>query len=252
MGDSPRSKIIVGNWKMNKTKAEARAYVETLASLFQKSQVLVYLAVSFTSIAATVEAAKGKPLTIGAQNMHDAEAGAFTGEVSAPMLLEVGAQFVLLGHSERRRYFKESNAFINKKMRRAIDSGIQPILCIGESEDERASGATEKVLEEQLADCLHGISAKEAASVVVAYEPVWAIGTGRVASPENAEEAHEYCRRKLGLLWGLSVAEKVPILYGGSVVPENAKNLKLQPDVDGLLVGGASLSPHTFSKIIMA
>jgi len=252
MNYSSRSKIIIGNWKMYKTVPEAATYVETLASLLKKSQVLVYLAVPFTAIQASVEIAEESTLIIGGQNMHDAEEGAFTGEISARMLKDAGAGFVLLGHSERRRYFGETNAFINRKVKRAIESGLQPILCIGESGEERKENKTENVLEKQITECLEGISSGAADQLVLAYEPVWAIGSGKVASPEDADEAHRFCRRVIASLWSEAAAEKLSILYGGSVTPENAKSLKSKPNVDGLLVGGASLSPVTFSKIIMA
>lgn len=243
--------IIAGNWKMYKTIEEAKTFVETLASLQIKSQAAVYLAVPFTAIAevASQVATLGSPFLIGAQNMNDASEGAFTGEIAARMLKEAGARFVILGHSERRQLFNETNEFINKKVKRAIEEGLQPILCVGETGDQRREGKTQSVLEDQLLGSLKGV--RKLRNLVIAYEPVWAIGTGQVAEPSDAQQAHTFIRGIVREKWGEEAAGQLPILYGGSVKPENAKILLDQPDVNGLLVGGSSLSAEAFHKIIM-
>ena len=243
-----RPTVIAGNWKMYKTIEEATTFVETLPPLVGKSQAAVYLAVPFTALHA-VASLKG-PFTIGAQNMHDAAEGAFTGEVSGAMLREAGAHFVILGHSERRHIFHESNAFINKKVKRALKEGLEPIVCVGETLEAHEAGETEAVLKDQLLGSLEGLSPEEVVKLIIAYEPVWAIGTGKVAHPDDAEAAHKYIRRVIGEKWGEKVAEGLVIQYGGSVKPDNAAALLIKSDVDGLLVGGASLSAESFSQII--
>lgn len=247
-----RPRIIAGNWKMYKTIEEAVSFIETLAPLIGKSQAAVYLAVPFTAIqpaVACVKKLKAK-ITIGAQNMSDAQEGAFTGEIAAKMLVEAGAQFVILGHSERRYLFHEGDAFINRKIKRALKTRLEPILCIGETLEERNDGQTEAILEGQLLGSLEGLSTDEVARVRLAYEPVWAIGTGKVASPKDAAVAHRFCRNVLSDHWEKGLGDKVAILYGGSAKPENAPDLLAQKDVDGLLIGGASLSAETFSEMI--
>lgn len=250
--DPSRSTVIAGNWKMYKTIDEARAFVETLAPLIEKSQATVYLAVPFTAIQPTVKVVEklGAPISIGAQNMNDATEGAFTGEIAARMLKDAGAQFVILGHSERRHLFHETNAFINKKVKRALEEAIQPILCVGETLEHREGGETETVLRDQLLGSLEGISRDAILKLMIAYEPVWAIGTGKVAHPSDAQAAHAFLRHVIADNWEKEVADQIVIQYGGSVKPENAAELLAQPDVDGLLVGGASLSAESFSKII--
>ncbi len=247
-----RPLTIAGNWKMYKTIEEAVSYVETLSPLIQKSQAAVYLAVPFTAIHPTVERAKAlkTAIKVGAQNMNDASEGAFTGEIAAKMVVDAGAQFVILGHSERRQLFHESDHFINKKVKRALAEELQPLLCIGETLEERESGKLEERLEEQLTSSLHEIAAESFSKLILAYEPIWAIGTGKVATPEDAQAAHQLCRSLIRKHWGDHAADLLSILYGGSVKPENARDLLIQPDVDGLLVGGASLSPKAFSQII--
>ncbi len=249
---SRTSTVIAGNWKMYKTTCEAKTFVESLAPLIKKSQATVYLAVPFTAIDQTVQVVKelGAPITIGAQNMNDAAEGAFTGEIAARMLKDVGAGFVILGHSERRQIFNETSAFINKKVKRALKDSLQPILCIGETLAQHESGETESVLKGQLQGSLEGVTSEELSKMIIAYEPVWAIGTGKVAHPDDAEKAHAFVRSVLAEAWGKEVADHIVIQYGGSVKPENAVDLIRQPNIDGLLVGGASLSADTFSKII--
>lgn len=250
MTDFTRPIIIAGNWKMYKTTEEARAFVKELAPKVGNALSQVFLAVPFTSIKDTADAAKDSRIVIGAQNMNDANEGAFTGEIAARMLLDVGARFVILGHSERRHLFHESNAFINKKVLRALADGIRPILCVGEKLDEREQGNTEQVVKDQLSACLDGVTKDKLNQVILAYEPVWAIGTGLNATPDTAQQMHSFCRRLLADMFGQEIANKVLILYGGSVKPENARTLMLEPDIDGLLVGGASLSVDAFSKIV--
>lgn len=241
--------FVVANWKMYKTAREAAAYVEELTPLIEGTPIKVWLAAPYTSIASAAKAAKGSPILIGAQNMNDAQSGAFTGEIAALMLKEAGASFVLLGHSERRHGFGESNEFIHRKIIRALQDDLIPVLCVGETAGEREAGHTEKVLHEQLKKCLEGIP-KES-EFMVAYEPVWAIGTGKTATPKIAEEAHAFCRRCLEEIFGKKRAAQIPLLYGGSVKPENASELTAQKEIDGVLVGGASLDPNVLSKIVL-
>lgn len=241
-----RLPIIVGNWKMYKSPAEAVAYVHELLPLVKSASAKIYLAVPFTAISSVAEAAKGSNLQIGAQNMHDASEGAFTGEIAARMLGEAGASFVVLGHSERRRLFGETNDFINRKVLKALSEHLQPILCIGETLEEREAGRTADILHQQLKECLAGVSAENAPNLLIAYEPVWAIGTEKAAMPELAQQIHQEC-----LDWLKEQLQLEPIiLYGGSVNPANGRSLLEQPAIGGLLVGGASLSPTTFSEII--
>jgi len=241
-----RAPLIAGNWKMYKTVEEALSFFDTL--LEKRLGNPVYIAVPFTAIEACAVKTKGSFICIGAQNMNDASEGAFTGEIAAPMLQEAGASFVLLGHSERRHIFHEDNAFINKKVLKALESNLKPVLCVGETIEEREANQTEEVLEKQLKECLEGASFVE--GVAVAYEPVWAIGTGKAATKEIAEEAHTFVRKVLEEIWGEENGQKVPLLYGGSVKVENAKDFLEQPHIDGLLVGGASLDAESFTKII--
>lgn len=245
-----RSLVITGNWKMYKTIEEAVLYIENLVPLVKESKNAIYLAVPFTALKACSDAAKETNIVIGAQNMNDASEGAFTGEIAAPMLVDAGACFVILGHSERRHIFTESNEFINKKVKKAVAIGLQPVLCIGETLQNRESGEVEPALEQQLKKSLAGISSEDLAKMIIAYEPVWAVGTDHPATPEEAEEAHQIIRKIIARDWDPKVAEKIVIQYGGSVKPENAKAFLDRPDIDGLLVGGASLSPDMFSKIV--
>lgn len=250
MTDVVKPVLIVGNWKMYKTIEESTQFINELLPLVKESTDLIYLAVPFTLIKLVSDAAKDSPIVIGAQNMNDAEEGAFTGEIAARMLKDAGAKFVILGHAERRRVFLETNEFINKKLKRALKDGLQPILCIGESQEEREAKKTKEVLENQLKKCLEGIDASQLETLVLAYEPLWSIGTGVPASKEEAEEAMHSCRDLLADFLGKAISKSISIIYGGSVKPENAKLFLDQPNIDGLLVGGASLSAATFSKII--
>lgn len=241
--------IVVGNWKMYKTAREAAAYIEEFIPLVEGIQVKIFLAVPYTSIASAAKAVKGTEILIGAQNMNDARDGAFTGEIAALMLKEAGAEFVLLGHSERRHIFGETNEFIQRKVVRALQDDLIPILCVGETLDEREEEKTEEVLKEQIEACLAGVPPAEAGKIILAYEPVWAIGTGKTATVKQAQEAHVYCRSILAGLFGKRKANAISILYGGSVKPENSGELMGQKEIDGVLVGGASLEPATLARI---
>ncbi len=204
----------------------------------------------FTAIEAGVEAAKGTKISIGAQNMHDQMEGAFTGEISARMLKASGASYVILGHSERRQYFKETNAFIHRKLALALKEGLTPILCIGELADERESGKYGDVLKTQLDECLQNLNAPQVEKVVLAYEPVWAIGTGKTATPEIAQGVHRFIRNWVEEKYSIGCAERICLIYGGSVKPDNIASLMQQTDIDGVLVGGASLDVESFAKIV--
>ncbi|MDD5258802.1 MAG: triose-phosphate isomerase [bacterium] len=246
-----RKPILAGNWKMYKNTQEAKALVEGLASRVGKlSDREVVVCPPFTSLAIAAESMKGSNLKLGAQNMYWEDKGAFTGEIAPGMLRDTGCTYVIIGHSERRQYFGETDATVNKKMKKAFLSGLLPIVCIGETLAERESSETFTVLERQIREGASGLSAEEARKLVVAYEPVWAIGTGKTATPQQAEEAHKFIRQKLAEIYAPAVAEEIRILYGGSVKPENSKELMGQADIDGALVGGASLEPESFSKIV--
>jgi triosephosphate isomerase len=247
-----RKPYIAGNWKMHKTVAEARAYVADLLPRIEDVEgVDVGLCVPFTALAATVEACGDSGVIVAAQNMHQAESGAFTGEVSAPMLTELGVRAVVLGHSERRQYFGETDRALAEKVPAALEAGLQPILCVGETEEEREAGDTQRKLRHQVQEGLEKVPTERLGEVVIAYEPIWAIGTGRVATPEQAQEAIAFVRALVG---GRSeeAARQVRVLYGGSVKPENAAEILAQEDVDGALVGGASLDAAGFAEIVKA
>lgn len=241
--------LIVGNWKMHKTAAEAEANIRHLKAAAFQSHVGVWVAPPFTSIWAAAEAAKGSPIKIGAQNMSDLMAGALTGEVSAPMIVEAGASFVILGHSERRKIFHEDDFMINRKVKLALRSHLKVILCVGETLEERQKDTTEKVLCDQLVECLEDVSADLVEEIIIAYEPVWAIGTGSSAKPEMLEEIHHLCKNCISKYWAVPM-EKIRVLYGGSVNGSNAKSFLEVANVDGLLVGGASLDTKSFLEII--
>jgi triosephosphate isomerase len=245
-----RIPIIAGNWKMYKTAAEARLFLAALAKEKLQSGRHVFLGVPFTALEAAAEAAKGTQFSIGAQNMHDQLEGAFTGEISARMLKAAGAHFVILGHSERRQHFAETNSFIHRKVLRAVQEGLMPILCVGELPLERDRGEHEKVLKLQLEECLQGITAEQALGIAIAYEPVWAIGTGKTATPEVAQAVHRFIRNWLEKKFGADAAAKICLLYGGSVKPDNISSLMQQEDIDGALVGGAALDVKSFAQII--
>ena len=245
-----RKKIIPGNWKMHKTVEEAIEFVKELSLLLKENHVDLFLAVPFTAIYPLCKECAELSITIGAQNMNDATAGAFTGEIAAKMLIDAGAKFVLLGHSERRHLYHEDNQFINRKVKRAVADGIWPLLCLGETQSERAEEKTYEVLRSQLLEGLEGLVAEDLKNLILAYEPVWAIGTGLCATAEIAEEMHGFIRKQIGELFGEEFAAQICIQYGGSVNPLNANQLLSQPNIDGLLIGGASLSLESFSQIV--
>lgn len=244
-----RKIIVMGNWKMYKTAREATDYIEHLLSKIEGSEENIYLAVPYTSIASSAAFAKQTPVVIGAQNMNDAREGAFTGEIAGLMLKEAGAAFVILGHSERRQIFGETNDIIHRKVIRAFQDDIQPVLCVGETMEDRDSGKMEEVLREQISIALDGVPKEEASRLILAYEPVWAIGTGRAATPKIVEEAHAFCRSVLLDLFGKKISGDISIIYGGSVKFDNVTQIVEEKNVDGVLVGGASLDCDTFAKI---
>jgi triosephosphate isomerase (TIM) len=245
-----RRKLIAGNWKMYKTVAEAVALVEEIKKGMAGAPGDALVAPPFTAIAAVVAAAKGSPVAVAAQNMHFEKEGAFTGEVSAPMLVDAGVTHVILGHSERRQYFAETDDGVAKKTTAALAAGLLPISCVGETLAEREAGRTMEVVGRQMDAILAAVTADEAKKVVIAYEPVWAIGTGKVATPEQAQEVHAFIRSRIAAKHGQPVADVLRILYGGSVKPDNVKGLMALPDVDGALVGGASLKADSFLKLV--
>ncbi|MFN8216494.1 MAG: triose-phosphate isomerase [Solirubrobacterales bacterium] len=245
-----RTPYIAANWKMNKTVAEAAEFVDALLPRIAATQSDVVVCPPFTALTAVVERRYGTAVRVAAQNMHEADGGAFTGEVSAPMLVELDVEAVILGHSERRQFFGETDEALARKVPAALAAGLEPILCVGESEAARDNDETETVLERQLQADLAGVEAGEIARVVVAYEPIWAIGTGRTATPDQAQEACAFIRDVLRARG--AAADRVRILYGGSVKPANAAELLALPDVDGALVGGASLDPADFAAIVEA
>jgi triosephosphate isomerase len=248
-----RPKLIVGNWKMYTTRDSSVALAQAVAAgLPTTAGVLVGVAVPAVWLSAVAQAVRGTALEVGGQNCHFEKEGAFTGEVSADMLKEAGATFVLIGHSERRHGFGETDDLLNKKLHAAVTAMIPVIFCVGETLAEREADQTEAVLERQLTKGFAGLSAGQVATVTVAYEPVWAIGTGKVATTEQAQTAHKFIRDKFAGLFGDDAAAKLVIQYGGSVKPDNADALLHQPDIDGALVGGASLKADTFLAIVNA
>lgn len=242
--------FVIGNWKMYKTSREATDYIESFLPLVEGEQVNIYLAVPYTSISAASKYADQTPVVVGAQNMNDAKEGAFTGEIAALMLREAGASFVLLGHSERRVLFHETDEMIRQKVLRALQDDIQPVLCIGENLQEHEAKRMEEVLKSQLSSCLRGVPKEDASRLIIAYEPVWAIGTGKIPKEGQIEKAHTHIRKLLEGLFGKAKALKIPILYGGSVKGENASKIASEKNVDGVLVGGASLKPEVFAEIV--
>ena len=246
-----RKALIAANWKMYKTPAEAKAFTDAfLPMVAGHTRDEIALFPSVTSLATVVEAVAGSNVAAGLQNMHFAEEGAYTGETSALMLKAVGGTHTLIGHSERRQYFAETDEIVNKKLHTALKHGIVPVVCVGEVLAEREAGLTATVLKTQITGAFAGITAEAAAPIVIAYEPVWAIGTGKTATPEMAVEAHAIVRAEVAKLLGAEVAANLRILYGGSVKPENCCGLLCEEEIDGALVGGASLKPDSFAAIV--
>lgn len=246
-----RRPLIAGNWKMYLTQGEAVALAQAVAESSNAcTDRDVMIAPPFTSLAAVCTAVQGQRIQVGAQNIAWEKEGAFTGEVSAPMLNDLGVTMAIIGHSERRQIFGEENAMINRRLHGALNGSILPIFCIGETLAEREAGKTFAVLESQIRHGLAGVSSEQMNQVVIAYEPVWAIGTGKTASKEQAQEVHFFVRQLLGEIFEKNIAATVRILYGGSVKPDNIDDLMAQPDIDGALVGGAALKPESFDRII--
>jgi triosephosphate isomerase len=242
---------MAGNWKMYKTPAETTAFFEKFRPLAgQAEHCEIVICPPFTNLAAAVEAAQGTRIHIGAQNIGWAKEGAFTGEISGPMIVASGATYVLVGHSERRQYFAETDETVLKRTQAALEFGLTPIVCVGERLEERESGHTDAVLARQFQHGIASLSERQFARVVIAYEPVWAIGTGKTATPEIAADAHRAIRGQVRAKFGKEAAEAIRILYGGSVKPDNTRSLMAQPEIDGVLVGGASLDAVSFASIV--
>ena len=242
--------VVAGNWKMNKLPSETAAFIKELAPKVEGAVAEVVACVPYTSLAAAVEAAKGTCVKIGAQNLHFEDSGAFTGEVSADMLVDMGVEYVIIGHSERRQYFGETDVTVNKKVIKAIEKGLKPIVCVGESLEEREQGITIDLIRSQVKIAFMNVSAEDAAKCIIAYEPIWAIGTGKTATDEQANEVCAAIRVVVRELYGDSVADGLVIQYGGSVKPSNAAALFGMSDINGGLVGGASLKSDDFAGIV--
>ncbi len=246
-----RKPIIAGNWKMNKTTLEAGDLAENLIPLVSSvTDREIVLGPPFTSLEAVSETIKGTNIVLAAQNMHWEDKGAFTGEISAEMLLDLGCKYVIIGHSERRQYFCETDETVNKKVKQALKKGLLPIMCVGETLAEREAGKLNEIISRQITGGLKDIVVDDMKKVVIAYEPVWAIGTGKTATPEQANEVHALIRQKVQSLYTAEVAEGLRVQYGGSVTPENVSSLMAKPDIDGALVGGASLKPESFAALV--
>ena len=245
-----RRKVIAGNWKMNMLPNEAIDFIQELTPLVEDTEAEVILCVPYTDLFYSLLAAQKTKIKIGAQNMHYEEKGAYTGEISAQMLKSIGVEYVIIGHSERRQYFAETDETVNKKIKSALAHGLKPIVCVGETLEQREAGETEKVVTNQIAKAFEGIEASDLEKIIVAYEPIWAIGTGKTATKEDANATIMQIRKKLAEIYGQNEAEGVIIQYGGSVKSSNAKELFEMSDIDGGLVGGASLKAEEFSKIV--
>ena len=245
-----RKKIIAGNWKMNKLPNEAIAFIEELGPLVKNTQNEVVLCVPYTNLFYALLTAQGTNIKIGAQNMHYEEKGAYTGEVSGEMLKSIGVEYVIIGHSERRQYFNETDETVNKKVKKALEVGVKPIMCVGENLSEREIGEARTIVTTQTKLGLEGLSAEAVKNVIIAYEPIWAIGTGKTATKEDANETITWIREEIEKIYGKDVSDCVIIQYGGSVKSSNAKDLFEMSDIDGGLIGGASLDANEFSKIV--
>ena len=252
MDKQNRKAIIAGNWKMNKTATEAKALISELIPAVKDAGCEVVICVPFTDLVTAVEMTKGTNIHVGAENVHFEKSGAFTGEISADMLVDLGVEYVIVGHSERRQYYNETDFTVNKKVHAAINAGLYPIICVGESLEQRELGVTMELIAYQVKCALAGVPADKMRHVVIAYEPLWAIGTGKTATAEQAGEVCQAIRAVIRKLYGAHVARSVTIQYGGSMNAKNAAELLAQPDVDGGLIGGASLKPADFVQIINA
>ena len=245
-----RKKVIAGNWKMNMLPNEAINFIEQFAPLVKDTENEVILCVPYTDLFYALLNVQGTNIKIGAQNMHWEENGAYTGEVSGKMLKSIGVEYVIIGHSERRQYFSETDETVNKKIKSALTNGLKPIVCVGETLEQREQGITKNIITNQVEKALEEISAESLKNIIIAYEPIWAIGTGKTATKEDANETIRQIREKIAEKYGQNVADGVIIQYGGSVKSSNAKELFEMSDIDGGLVGGASLKPDEFSKIV--
>ncbi len=247
-----RRTVVAGNWKMNKTPAQTGEFIKELAPMVKDAASEVIACVPFVCLGAAIDAAKGTNIKIGAQNLHFEDSGAYTGEISADMLVSMGVEYVIIGHSERRQYFAETDVTVNKKLIKALEKGLKPIVCVGESLEEREQGITIDLIRSQVKIAFMNVSADDAAKTTIAYEPIWAIGTGKTATNEQANEVCAAIREVVGELYGASVADKLIVQYGGSVKPDNAAELFGMSDIDGGLVGGASLKSADFKGIVDA
>ncbi len=245
-----RKKVIAGNWKMNMLPGKTIEYIDQLAKKVEQSQKEVILFVPYTDLFYALLTVQGTNIKVGAQNMHFEDNGAYTGEVSGPMLKVINVEYVLIGHSERRKNFSETDEIVNKKLKAALRNGLKPVICIGESLEQKENGKTLEVVTNQIELALNGLTEQQVENTIIAYEPIWAIGTGKTATKEEANNTIKEIRNKIEKIYGHTVASKVIILYGGSVKSNNAKELFEMSDIDGGLVGGASLDPDEFSKII--
>ena len=252
MNKAKRNAVIAGNWKMNKTPRETVELINEMKPLVADADCGVVLCVPFVDLTAALEAAKGSNIAIGAENCHFEASGAYTGEISAPMLKEMGVEYVIIGHSERRQYFGETDETVNLRTKAALANGLKAIVCVGETLTQREQGVTEELVAMQTKIALLGVTADDLKNVIIAYEPVWAIGTGKTATAEQANEVNAVIRATLAKLYGADVAETVTVQYGGSMNAKNADELLAQPDVDGGLIGGASLKAEDFSIIVKA
>jgi triosephosphate isomerase len=249
--DPKRRPIIAGNWKMNKTTIEAGDLATRLAALVAGvTDRDIVLAPPFTALSTVAAVIKGTNMVLAAQNMFWEDKGAFTGEISADMLLDLSCKYVIIGHSERRQFFGETDETVNRKVRHALKKGLFPIICVGELLKEREAGSANDVIDRQITGALKDVNAAEMQKIVIAYEPIWAIGTGKTATPEQANEVHNFIRKKVAVMFDKVVAESLRIQYGGSVTPENISTLMAMPDIDGALVGGASLKPESFAALV--
>lgn len=245
-----RRKVIAGNWKMNMLPNEAIEYIQSFETMVKDSKAEIILCVPYTDLFYCLMNAQGTNIKIGAQNMHFAENGAYTGEISAKMLKSIGVEYVIIGHSERRQYFNETDETVNKKIKAAFENELKPIVCVGETLEQREAGKTENIITSQTRLALDGLTGEQVKNTIIAYEPIWAIGTGKTATSEDANNSIKAIRAEIKRLYGDDVAEEVIIQYGGSVKSSNAKELFSTSDIDGGLVGGASLKPDEFSKIV--
>ena len=252
MNKAKRQAIIAGNWKMNKTRPEAKALIEQIKPLVKDADCGVVVCVPYTNLETALEATKGSNIKVGAENCHWAKSGAFTGEISADMLAEMGVEYVVIGHSERRQYFGETDKTVNQRVRAALDAGLKVILCVGELLEQREQGITEEVCGMQTKVALCGVSKEELSHIIIAYEPVWAIGTGKTATAEQADEVNGFIRSVVAGLYGEDAAQALTIQYGGSMNAKNAEELLSKEHVDGGLIGGASLKAEDFSIIVKA